>query len=120
MEGAAFEEGHSLDTMRKDFAARKAGVVSFTYSGIKETMCYVPVRGTDWMLTYLVRESVITNQISSISDGIVRRSLMQSVLTALVLAGIVPSRKGASLKAWLRGFGGGLDLTIFSALPKVK
>ena len=88
MEGAAFEEGHSLDTMRKDFAARKAGVVSFTYSGIKETMCYVPVRGTDWMLTYLVRESVITNQISSISDGIVRRSLMQSVLTALVLAGI--------------------------------
>ena len=37
---------------------------------------------------------------------------------ALVLAGIVPSRRGASLKAWLRGFGGGLDLTIFSALPK--
>ncbi len=37
---------------------------------------------------------------------------------ALVLSGIVPSRKGASLKAWLGRFGGGLDLTIFSALPK--
>ena len=88
MESASFENGKTIDAMRADFAARKAGVVSFTYNDIKETMCYVPVRGTDWMLTYLVRESVISNQISSISDGIVMRSLMQSILTALVLAGI--------------------------------
>jgi len=37
---------------------------------------------------------------------------------ALVLSGIAPSRRGASLGSWLRRFGGGLDLTIFSALPK--
>ncbi|MGN0846664.1 MAG: HigA family addiction module antitoxin [Kiritimatiellia bacterium] len=37
---------------------------------------------------------------------------------ALVLAGIAPSRKGASLRSWLERLGGGLDLTIFSALPK--
>ena len=37
---------------------------------------------------------------------------------ALILAGIVPSRRGASLGKWLATFGGGLDLTIFSALPK--
>ncbi|MGN0852716.1 MAG: HigA family addiction module antitoxin [Kiritimatiellia bacterium] len=37
---------------------------------------------------------------------------------ALVLAGLVPSAKGGSLRAWLEKLGGGLDLTIFSALPK--
>ncbi len=37
---------------------------------------------------------------------------------ALILAGIGPSRASAPLSQWLRVLGGGLDLTIFSALPK--
>lgn len=37
---------------------------------------------------------------------------------ALVLAGIVPATARTPLKAWLDALGGGLDLTIFSALPK--
>lgn len=37
---------------------------------------------------------------------------------ALVLSGIGPSTEKQSLKSWLTTLGGGLDLTIFSALPK--
>ena len=37
---------------------------------------------------------------------------------ALILAGIGPSSEGESLDAWLKALGGGLDLTIFSSLPK--
>ncbi|MBQ7514905.1 MAG: response regulator [Schwartzia sp.] len=85
---AEFEGEHSLASMREDFTALRKGVVSFSYSGVRGTMCYVPVHGTDWMLTYLVRESVITSRISDISDDIVRRGLLQSVLTALALAGV--------------------------------
>ena len=88
LENAGFEEGHSLSAMREDFQAGRGGVVSFTYNGIRGTMCYVPVRGTDWMLTYLVRESIIEGRVSSIYDGIVSRSLMLSVLTVLVLAAL--------------------------------
>ena len=88
LERAQFEKGQSLAAMTRDFQAKQAGVVTFTYNNIRETMCYVPVQGTDWMLTYLVRESVITDQISSIYEGIVARSLVQSVLTILVLAGM--------------------------------
>ncbi|MBR1396105.1 MAG: response regulator, partial [Selenomonadaceae bacterium] len=86
LEQAEFEPGSSLSVMRADFKIKKPGVVSFIYNDIKGTMCYVPVHGTNWMLTYLVRESVISSQISSISDGIIFRSLMQSLVTALVLA----------------------------------
>ncbi len=85
LENAQFEEGSSLDTMREDFKNKRGGVASFTYKDIRETMSYLPVHGTDWMLTYLVRESVIGGQISSIYEGIVSRSLIQSLLTVLVL-----------------------------------
>jgi galactokinase/mevalonate kinase-like predicted kinase len=37
---------------------------------------------------------------------------------ALILAGIGPTRPGESLAKWLKTLGGGLDLTLFSALPK--
>ena len=82
---AEFESGYSIDKMRDDFSNGRRGIASFTYENISETMCYVPITGTDWMLTYLVRDSVISNQISSITEGIVFRGLIQSILIALVL-----------------------------------
>ena len=102
MQKANFENGYSLAAMAKDFAEGRKGVVSFEYNNTRETLCYVPVHGTNWMLTYLVRESVISEQVGSISDGIVRRSLMQSVLTALVLMAVfgmmaMQTRKAARL-----------------------
>ena len=102
LETATFEEGYDIEKTRSDFSEGRSGVISFTYNGIKETMHYVPVRRTDWMLTYLIRESVISEQIDSISEGIVTRSLILSALTALVLIGafamiLIQSRKAAKL-----------------------
>jgi fucokinase len=37
---------------------------------------------------------------------------------ALILAGVGPTRQNEPLSAWLQALGGGLDLTIFSSLPK--
>ena len=85
MENAEYEKGYSYDKLIQDFNGSKSGEVSFSYSGISETLYYVPVRGTEWMLTYLIRESIIGEQINSISDSIIIRSVIQSVLTALVL-----------------------------------
>ena len=79
---AKFEEGFSVETVTRDFAAGHKGVASFTYNNLRETMYYVPVKGTDWMLSYLISESLISNEISSISDGIITRS---QILTALMI-----------------------------------
>ena len=86
--GAEYEPGYSLEQVTSDFASGRRGVVSFTYNGIRETLSYVPVDGTDWLLTYLIRESVISERIGTVSSGIIRRSVTQSVLTALVLLGL--------------------------------
>jgi signal transduction histidine kinase/CheY-like chemotaxis protein len=85
MRHADFENGYTYEKLLSDFKNSRSGVVSFTYNGIHETLSYVPVEGTDWLLTYLIRESVITERISAVSEGIVTRSLIQSGLTAVVL-----------------------------------
>ena len=88
MQHAEYEPGYSYDAVVRDFTEGNRGVVSFTYNDIRETLSYVPVTGTDWILTYLIRESVISDNISSVSDGIIRRSMVQTALTVLVLIGM--------------------------------
>ena len=85
LDNAEFMDGYSLDQVKDDFAQGRKGTVSYTYKGTRETLTYAPVQGTDWMLTYLIRESVISERISSVSSGIITRSLIQSLLAALVL-----------------------------------
>ena len=82
---AEFEKGYSYERIVKDFEEGNQGSVPFTYNGIKETLSYNPIKGTEWFLTYLVRDAVVSDRISSISAGTLRRSVIQSALTALVL-----------------------------------
>ena len=85
LQKAEFENGYSFDRIADDFRSGREGVSSFTYEGITETLAYVPVNGTDWFLTYLIRESVLSQEISAITDGIIIRSIIQFFTTALVL-----------------------------------
>ena len=82
---AEFDNNSSWEQVISDFAEGRSGAVSFRYSGTHETLSYTPVSGTDWLLTYLIRESVITSRIGSVSNSILQKSVIQSVLTVLVL-----------------------------------
>ncbi len=85
LEQAQYEDGNSFEQVSRDFEEGRKGIVSFEYKGIRESLSYVPVKGTDWLLTYLIRESVISEEISSISRGIINRSILQSVLTVAAM-----------------------------------
>ncbi|NBH70917.1 response regulator [Clostridiaceae bacterium] len=100
LEGADMEYGSSYEQMKEDFANGRRGQISFNYQGAKEDLCYVPVEGTGWMLTILVRDNVISSQIGSISYGMMRRGIIQIVITVLVMLAvflvlIYQSRKSA-------------------------
>ena len=88
MKHALFADGYTYEDFVEEFQNVKSGSVSFTYNGIEETLAYVPVAGTDWQLTYLIRESVIAEKISTISGKIVLHSLSQSALTIVILLAI--------------------------------
>ncbi len=102
LETAQFDPGYDYESVKRAFEDGTGGIVSFTYNGIRETLSYRPITGTDWMLTYLIRESVITERIESISRGIITSSLVLSLLTAAVLLAIsgitiVQTRKAVKL-----------------------
>lgn len=68
------------------------GSLTIDSNGAEETLCYVPVEDTGWMIAALIRESVIQNQIRDISDRNLRISRNQIVFTmvaVLIFAAIV-------------------------------
>ncbi|MBR0474275.1 MAG: response regulator [Erysipelotrichaceae bacterium] len=85
MKIAVFEKPYSNERFAQEFQSGSRGVVSFTFNGIRETLTYIPVVGTDWQLTYLIRESVISDRISSISEGAITRSIIQSAMTVVAM-----------------------------------
>ncbi len=85
---ARMEPGSSYAGLLQDFQDGTPGQISFHYENVHEDLCYVPVEGTDWMLTILIRDNVITGQIGSISSGMMRRSIIQIVITVLVMLGV--------------------------------
>ncbi len=102
MRNATFDEGYSYEKFAEEFGSGQKGEVGFTYQGVRETLSYVPVANTDWLLTYLIRESVISDNIGTMTGRIIRRSLLQSLLTVamlLILFGfiILQTRKNAKL-----------------------
>ena len=69
------DPGSSCQQLEDDFNAGRPGQLSFQYRGVHEDLCYIPVEGTSWMLTILIRDNVINDQISFISSGMMRRSV---------------------------------------------
>ena len=50
-----------------NFANETKGSLSFVLDNANETLCYVPIPGTGWELTVLIRKSLIEEQIQDIS-----------------------------------------------------
>ena len=85
MGNAEFEDGYTFERFKNQFQSGERSEVSFAYNGIKETLSFIPIDNTNWQLTYLIRESVIADKISESTQGIIRRSLVQSALTILAM-----------------------------------
>ena len=84
MKNADFKEGYSIEKFLGEFSSGKKGAVAFGYGGIEEKLSYAPIQGTDWMLTYLIRDSVISEEISSVSKGMMARSFVLTVIVFFV------------------------------------
>ncbi len=85
LEKAEMKEGSSHKKLSDDFANGNPGQISFKYQESEEELCYIPVEGTNWMLTILIRNNVISDQIGSISSRMMKRSIIQIVITVLVM-----------------------------------
>lgn len=67
------------------FADDVRGSMTFSSGGVKETMCYVPIRDTGWEIAVLIHESVILDQIRDISEKNLSTNRNQIVFTLLAV-----------------------------------
>ncbi|MEH2959508.1 response regulator [Candidatus Merdisoma sp. JLR.KK006] len=101
--GEAEIEGESdYEKLKNDFAQGQYGQIIFRYKGMQEDLCYIPVEGTDWMLTILIQDNVLSSQFSSISSGMMRRGTIQIIMTISVMLVVCmvllyQSRKNANM-----------------------
>lgn len=73
-----------LSEIRDNFANAVGGSLTFSPDEVEETLCYVPIEGTDWMMVVLIRENVIQDRIRSISDTSLTTSKRQIAFTLIV------------------------------------
>ncbi|MBP5309022.1 MAG: diguanylate cyclase [Lachnospiraceae bacterium] len=73
----------TLNENRDNFSNAVEGSITYTANGTEETLVYVPVEETDWMMVVLIRESVIQDRIRSISERSLSTSKRQIAFTMI-------------------------------------
>lgn len=76
----------------KNFENGQGGNITFDVGRSEETLYYVPIQDTGWEMAVLIRDSVIRDKISYISDRNIRNSRNQIIFTTaalLILASVL-------------------------------
>ncbi len=77
---------NTLNENRDNFSNAVEGSITFTAGGTEETLVYVPVEQTDWMMVVLIRESVIQDRIRTISEKNLATNKRQIAFTVIFSA----------------------------------
>ena len=75
-----------MNEKRDNFSNAVEGSITYTANGTEETLVYVPIEKTDWMMVVLIRESVIQDRIRSISERSLTTSKRQIAFTVIFSA----------------------------------
>lgn len=78
----------SCEKLKSDFENGVQGQVSLRHHGVQEELCYIPIEDTNWMLTILIRDNVISNQIGFVHSGMMQRGIIQIVIMVAVMLGV--------------------------------
>ncbi len=73
------------ESLKSDFTEGREGGVDFSSGSTKATLYYSPIPNSSWMLTVLIYDNLIQDQITGLSDEMMARSTIQILVTALAL-----------------------------------
>ena len=79
------KEGQSFKDVEQSFHNMQSGSVTIDHNGHTEYIHYAPVEGTDWMLTVLVHDNTIADQLEYTSSMMLRRNILQLLITAILI-----------------------------------
>ncbi len=80
-----FEPGYSLEAIENDWKEPKAGFTVFKKNGLVSYYYYKPVPTTNWMITILLTENLITRIMQTSSKNTLRASILQCLLVIIAM-----------------------------------
>ncbi len=78
-------DNKTWEAFSKDFYEGNQGGVEFSFNGAREMLYYVPIQDANWMLTVLVADDLIQDQVRSVGDEMIMRSTIQILVTGVAL-----------------------------------
>lgn len=73
------------NSLKNDFETGEQGEAVFRYSSDLDTLYYLPVRDTGWMMTVLISGELIQDQVRGISDELLKMGMRFFILIGLAL-----------------------------------
>ncbi len=71
--------------LQRGFEKKSSGFVSFLWNGANHYLFFTPVKNTNWMMTVIIKESVISSNIGDVSQSVRSRGLVQIVIIVSVM-----------------------------------
>lgn len=93
-EGFSFYEEYSIEKMKEDWQEQQEGYMVYMAPVGNTYTYYMPVEGTDWLVSVRLRHSIIETQVSDASAKIYEGSLHQlfAVIAAMALVSVMMSK----------------------------
>ncbi|HAK57831.1 MAG TPA: hypothetical protein DCP06_02525 [Lachnospiraceae bacterium] len=85
LKDSEFVDNHSYTDLNDDFYECKTGFTSYKSGDAINYMYYTPVEGTKWIYAVTIRESSISNNVSSIKDSMLVRNNLQIITIIVVM-----------------------------------
>ena len=73
------------NTLNEDFQNGSQGEAIFRFQSDRDTMFYMPVPDTGWMMTVLISGNLVQDQVRGISEELLRRGTRYSVMIGVAL-----------------------------------
>ena len=82
---ASYDDSRKIKKITNDFTSGTSGFADITYGNQEATLYYIPVNNTGWMLTILVYDTAISEQIGSGVTSLMRQTRIHAVFTVAVI-----------------------------------
>lgn len=85
LQNLPFEAGYSLEAMRADIAAHRAGMTAYSDLGVEKYAYYRPLRFNGWTVVSIVPKGVVTARTAALS----REFILMCIVATVVFLGLL-------------------------------
>ena len=85
---ASFDQGYSIEKIKKDFQSGNAGLSSFTIGNENRYIYYAPIQDTGWYMLTAIPYGVVSSTVDTLTYRLNRNTLIMLVVILLLISSV--------------------------------